>query len=56
MALISIGLGEGDQALTWLAKSYQDRSSYMVYARTEPLLDPIRDDPRFAALINQMRF
>jgi DNA-binding winged helix-turn-helix (wHTH) protein/TolB-like protein/Flp pilus assembly protein TadD len=56
IALISIGLGEGDQALIWLEKSYQDRSSYMVYARTEPLLDPVRTDPRFAALLNQMRF
>jgi DNA-binding winged helix-turn-helix (wHTH) protein/TolB-like protein/Flp pilus assembly protein TadD len=56
IALISIGLGEGDQALVWLARSYQDRSSYMVYAKTEPLLDSVRTDPRFATLLNQMRF
>jgi DNA-binding winged helix-turn-helix (wHTH) protein/TolB-like protein/Flp pilus assembly protein TadD len=56
MALICIGLGERDKALDWLAKAYQDRSSYMVYAKTEPLLDPIRSDPRFAALLHQMGF
>lgn len=54
MALIFIGLGERDQAIAWLTKSYQDRSSYMVYAKTEPLLDPVRSDPRFSALLRQM--
>lgn len=54
VALICIGLGERDQALFWLEKSYRDRSSYMVYAKTEPLLDPIRSDARFAALLHQM--
>jgi len=56
MALILIGLGEHDQALTWLRKSYQDRSSSMAYAKTEPLLDPVRADPRFAALLHEIGF
>ena len=54
MALIRIGLGEYDKALDWLVKSYQDRSTEMVYAKTEPLLDPVRSEPRFAALLDQM--
>jgi tetratricopeptide (TPR) repeat protein len=54
MALISIGLGERDQALDWLSESYSDRSCYMVFAKTEPLLDPVRSDPRFLALLNRM--
>jgi hypothetical protein len=55
MALISIGLGDRDQAFEWLAKAYQDRSTYMVWIKSDPLLDTIRSDPRFPALLNQMR-
>jgi DNA-binding winged helix-turn-helix (wHTH) protein/Flp pilus assembly protein TadD len=54
MALIWIGFGQRDQALECLAKSYQDRSTDMVYSKTEPLLDPVRSDPRFAALLQRM--
>jgi DNA-binding winged helix-turn-helix (wHTH) protein/TolB-like protein/tetratricopeptide (TPR) repeat protein len=54
MALICIGLGERDLAFEWLAKSYQDRSTYMVWIKADPLFDSIRSDPRFTALVNQM--
>jgi tetratricopeptide (TPR) repeat protein/TolB-like protein len=54
VALIWVGLGEREQALECLAKSYKDRCTDMVYAKAEPLLDPIRSDPRFAALLHQM--
>jgi DNA-binding winged helix-turn-helix (wHTH) protein len=54
IALIWIGFGKRDEALECLAKSYQDRSTDMVYSKTEPLLDPVRSDPRFAALLQQM--
>jgi DNA-binding winged helix-turn-helix (wHTH) protein/TolB-like protein/Flp pilus assembly protein TadD len=55
VALVCIGLGDRDLALDWLAKAYQDRSTYMVYAKSDPLLDPIRRDPRFSALLNRLR-
>jgi Flp pilus assembly protein TadD len=54
IALIYIGLGERDHAMQWLSQSYQDRSSHMVYAKVDPLLDPVRSDPRFSALLHQM--
>jgi tetratricopeptide (TPR) repeat protein len=54
MAIICIGLGERDQALEWLDKASQDRSTYLVYAKADPLLDPVRSDPRFAALLHRM--
>jgi tetratricopeptide (TPR) repeat protein len=50
-ALILLGLGKFEEALEWLAKAYQTRCSDMVYAKTEPLLDPLRSDPRFDALL-----
>ena len=39
MALICIGLRDRDQAFEWLGKSYQDRSTYMVWVKADPLLD-----------------
>jgi DNA-binding winged helix-turn-helix (wHTH) protein/Flp pilus assembly protein TadD len=54
MALICLGLGERDHALDWLNKAFEERPTYMVYAKTDPLLDSIRPDPRFSALVTRM--
>jgi DNA-binding winged helix-turn-helix (wHTH) protein/TolB-like protein/Tfp pilus assembly protein PilF len=54
MAIICIGLGERDKALEWLDKASQDRSPYLVYAKADPLLDPVRSDPRFVALLQRI--
>jgi DNA-binding winged helix-turn-helix (wHTH) protein/tetratricopeptide (TPR) repeat protein len=54
LALICIGLGKIEEAVAWLTKSYEDRSSYMAYAKTDPLLDPVRPNQQFAALLRQM--
>lgn len=54
VALACIGIGDRELALTWLAKAYQDRSTYMVYAKSDPLLDGVRSDPRFLELLKRM--
>jgi TolB-like protein/Flp pilus assembly protein TadD len=54
IALIYIGLGEASCALEWLEKAYDERSSDMVFAKVEPLLDPVRADPQFAGLLRRM--
>lgn len=54
-ALIYIGLGELDRALNWLEKAYEDRSAYMVFAKVEPLLDPVRNKSRFQKLLDRMQ-
>jgi TolB-like protein len=53
-AIVYIGLGDKEQAFTWLEKSYRDRSEHMLYLRMEPLVDPLRDDPRFASLLKRV--
>jgi DNA-binding winged helix-turn-helix (wHTH) protein/TolB-like protein/Flp pilus assembly protein TadD len=53
-ALISLGLGDRNGAMEWFSRSYQDRSTYMVYAKADPLLDSIRSDPRFGDLLRHM--
>lgn len=54
VALVHAGLGDRDQALAWLDKAYADRSDYMVYLGLEPMLDSLRSDPRFKALVRQV--
>jgi TolB-like protein/Tfp pilus assembly protein PilF len=49
-AMIQLGLGEADQAFASLERAYAERSGFMAFIRVEPLLDPLRSDPRFAAL------
>jgi len=54
VALVHVGLRDRDQALTWLEKAYVERSDYMVYLNREPMLDGLRSDPRFAALVQRV--
>jgi DNA-binding winged helix-turn-helix (wHTH) protein/TolB-like protein/tetratricopeptide (TPR) repeat protein len=54
IALIYTALGERNRAFKWLERSYQDHSGLMVYLKVDPLLAPIRSDPRFARLLRQM--
>jgi TolB-like protein/Tfp pilus assembly protein PilF len=49
-------LGERDQALSWLAKAEAIRSASFNYALVDPLLDNLRSDPRFAALMKKAGF
>ncbi len=53
--LVYLGLGDKQEALCWLEKSYQDRAgSDIGYIRVDPLLDPLRGEPRFEALAEKV--
>jgi len=54
-ALVYIGLDDKEEALRWLEKSYDDRAgSDAGWIRVDPLLDPLRGDPRFEALAEKI--
>jgi eukaryotic-like serine/threonine-protein kinase len=40
-------LGDPDSALTWLARAAREHSVGFAFAAVDPLLDPLRSDPRF---------
>ena len=56
VALVCIGLGNREGAMDWLERSYLDRSTYMVYSGVDPLLDDVRPEPRFSALMGKLGF
>ena len=56
LAFICVGLGEQDQAIAWLDQAYDERAGLLVTLKVQPLLDPLRSDPRFQALLEKMNF
>jgi len=51
-ALVHLALGDKDEALGWLEKSYEDRAGFEIgRIKIDPFLDPLRGDPRFEALV-----
>ena len=54
VALVYTGLHDLNHAFEWLDKAYQERCEYLVYLPTEPLADPLRDDPRFPQLLHRL--
>jgi len=49
-----LGLRNADQVFYWLERAYQDRRGWLTYLKVDPIFDAVRDDPRFAALVNKM--
>jgi TolB-like protein len=47
-------LGERDRALALLEAAYPLRESFLPFAATDPLLDPLRSEARFQALLRRM--
>jgi TolB-like protein/Tfp pilus assembly protein PilF len=49
-----LGLGETDRAFEWLDRAVEGRDQFMMPIKSYPFFDPIRSDPRFAALLRKM--
>jgi TolB-like protein/DNA-binding winged helix-turn-helix (wHTH) protein/Flp pilus assembly protein TadD len=54
LALIHAALGEKDKAFALLDKAVAERSTFLVYSKWEPRLDPLRSDPRFKQILKQI--
>jgi len=55
-SIIYIGLGDNDNAFSWLEKAYEERSGDLIYLTTNPIYDPLRLDQRFIGLVKKMGF
>ena len=47
-------LGDTDQAFSWMKKTVEEPSWFALQLGVNPLLDPLRSDPRFEALLSQV--
>ena len=56
IALVYTGLGENDQAISWLQRAFDDRSTSMVYLKLDPELVSLHSDPRFEQLSRRINF
>jgi serine/threonine protein kinase/Tfp pilus assembly protein PilF len=53
-AIVHVGLGENDEAFSWLEKAYEERFNRLAYLRREPVWDALRPDPRFNDLLRRI--
>ena len=54
-AILHIGLGNLSQALDWSERAYDERRGWLAYVNVNPMFDPLRNEPRYAALVKRMR-
>jgi tetratricopeptide (TPR) repeat protein len=55
MARIHAALGEPDEAFKFLHEALDERDSAMIWVKIDPTLDNLHSDPRFVALLREMR-
>jgi hypothetical protein len=54
LAEVFTALEDRDAAFEWLNRAYEDRRYWLVYLKSDPAFDLLRDDPRFAELVARM--
>jgi TolB-like protein len=55
-AFVHLGLGDVPATLDSLEKSLAERSPFAIFLKVDPLFDPIRSEPRFAALVASLNW
>lgn len=56
VAFLYVGLGDTEHAIEWLERAFEERAGRLVYLRAEHAFDPLRSDPRFQRMVEQLRF
>jgi len=49
-------LGDFDSAFRWLEAAYSRRDNTLLSLKTSPVLEPLRGDPRYRALLARLHF
>jgi TolB-like protein/Tfp pilus assembly protein PilF len=55
-ATIEAERGNVPKALEWLETAMRLRDPGLEYLKTDPLMDPLRDEPRFQAVMHELKF
>jgi tetratricopeptide (TPR) repeat protein len=56
LAQVYMALGDKYHALSLLEKAYAERSNRMNYLKVDPVMDPLRQEPRFKELMRKLNF
>jgi eukaryotic-like serine/threonine-protein kinase len=56
LAVIYLGLGDRERALSYLEQAYTADSQWLGWLKGDRIFDPLRSDPRFVALMKKLRF
>jgi serine/threonine protein kinase/tetratricopeptide (TPR) repeat protein len=54
-ATLHLGLDHRSEALDWAERAYAERRGWLAYLPVNPMLDPLRGEPRFQALLDELR-
>jgi serine/threonine protein kinase/tetratricopeptide (TPR) repeat protein len=49
-------MGKKNEALDWLQRAFTERAGGIVRLKCDPVLDPLRSDPDFQAIVQKMNF
>jgi serine/threonine protein kinase/Tfp pilus assembly protein PilF len=56
LATVYLALGDTEKTLDWIESAVDDRRGWVAYLRVHPILDPVREEPRFKAMVQRMKF
>ena len=56
IAAIHLALGNRRKALDLIERDYDQRSNWINRLKVDPIMDPLRDEPRFRALMRKLKF
>ncbi|MDP3774800.1 MAG: hypothetical protein Q8Q85_11100 [Gemmatimonadales bacterium] len=55
IAAVYAALGDADHAFQWLDRAYEQRTIWLIDLALYEEFEPLRSDPRYAALLRRMR-
>jgi serine/threonine-protein kinase len=55
-AIVQMALGQKENALDWTERAIEERRGWVAYLRVHPIVDSLRGEPRFDALVQRMKF
>lgn len=56
LAAVYVALGDKDRALDLIETDYRQRNSWVNWLKVDPVMDPLRNEPRFKKLMRKMNF
>ena len=51
-----LGVGDKENALMWIEKGYEEHDQWFAFLKVASILDPLRSEPRFRAVLQRMNF